>query len=169
MFGDEASFWLDGSLHRTGARIGQQPHVDTFGMRKTAHVYGAVTLEEKPRFHYRFEPVFNGDTFLLFLKQLVKWSRRRLFLILDNGSCHNLKEDGKAWLGRNHHRIALFRLPPYSPNFNPTEGAWKQTKKFTTHNRFFHTTGERDAALVQTFERFQSDPALLAGHVARFL
>jgi hypothetical protein len=39
MFGDEASFWLDGSLHRIWARIGQQPHVDTFGMRKTAHVY----------------------------------------------------------------------------------------------------------------------------------
>jgi hypothetical protein len=90
-------------------------------MRKTAHVYGTVTLEEKPRFHYRFEPVFNGDTFLLFRKQLVKRSRRKLFLILDNGPCHNLTEDGKAWLGRNHHRIALFRLPPYSPNFNPTE------------------------------------------------
>ena len=45
MFGDEASFWLDGSLHRTWASVGQQPHVDTFGMRKTAHVFGAVTLE----------------------------------------------------------------------------------------------------------------------------
>src|SRR5207253_4014765 len=31
MFGDEASFWLDGSLHRTWARIGVQPRVDTFG------------------------------------------------------------------------------------------------------------------------------------------
>ena len=106
---------------------------------------------------------------LLFLKQLVKRSRRKLFLILDDGPCHNLTEGGKAWLGRNHHRIALFRLPPYSPNFNPTEDAWKQTKKFTTHNRFFHTTDERDAALVLTFERFQSNPSLLAGHVARFL
>jgi transposase len=169
MFGDEASFWLDGSLHRTWARIGQQPHVDTFGMRKTAHVFGAITLEEKPRFHYRFESVFNGDTFLLFLKQLVKRSRRKLFLILDNGPCHNLKEDGKDWLLRNRHRIELFRLPPYSPNFNPTEGAWKQTKKLTTHNRFFHTTLERDAALVLTFEAFKSTPSLLAGHVARFL
>ena len=169
MFGDEASFWLDGSLHRTWARIGKQPHVDTFGMRKTAHVFGAVTLEEKPRFHYRFEPVFNGDTFLIFLKQLVKRSRRKLFLILDNGPCHNLKEDGKAWLGKNRHRIELFRLPPYSPNYNPTEGAWKETKKRTTHNRFFRTTDERDAALVATFRAFDSDRTLLAGHVARFV
>jgi transposase len=63
----------------------------------------------------------------------------------------------------------LFRLPPYSPNFNPTEGAWKETKKRTTHNRFFHTTDERDTALVATFAAFQANPALLAGKVARFL
>jgi hypothetical protein len=36
MFGDEASFWLDGTLHRTWARVGKQPRVDTFGERKTA-------------------------------------------------------------------------------------------------------------------------------------
>jgi hypothetical protein len=33
MFGDEASFWLDGSLHRTWARVGVQPQVDTYGQR----------------------------------------------------------------------------------------------------------------------------------------
>ena len=49
MFEDEASFWLDGTLHRTWARVGQQPHVDTFGQRKTAHVFGVVTLEDRPR------------------------------------------------------------------------------------------------------------------------
>ena len=35
MFGDEASFWLDGTLHRTWAPIGKQPRVDTFGERKS--------------------------------------------------------------------------------------------------------------------------------------
>ena len=169
MFGDEASFWLEGGLHRTWARVGVQPHVDTFGQRKTAHVFGAVCVMERPLFRYLFAPAFNGDTFLMFLKHLVKRSRRKLFFIIDNAPCHNLKDDGKAWLGRNRHRIELFRLPPYSPNFNPTEGAWKETKKRTTHNRFFRTTDERDAALVGTFTVFQSTPALLAGHVARFI
>ncbi len=36
MFADEASFWLDGSLHRTWARVGVQPHVDTYGMQQVA-------------------------------------------------------------------------------------------------------------------------------------
>jgi transposase len=169
MFGDEASFWLDGSLHRTWSRVGVQPHVDTYGQRKTAHVFGAISLHEEPSFHYMFAPVFNGGTFLAFLKQLVRRSRRKIFLILDNGPCHNLAEDGKLWLHRNRHRLELFRLPAYSPNLNPIEGAWKETKKRTTHNRFFRTVEERDAALVVTFETFQAAPAILAGQVARFL
>lgn len=169
MFGDEASFWLDGSLHRTWARVGVQPHVDTFGQRKTAHVFGAVSLERRPRFHHRFAPVFNGETFLVFLQQLVQRARRKIFLILDNGPCHNLTDEGKAWLAHNHHRIELSRLPAYSPNLNPIEGAWKETKKRTTHNRFFRTVDERDAALTATFATFKAEPVLLAGHVSRFL
>ena len=169
MFGDEASFWLDGTLHRTWARVGHQPHVDTFGLRKTAHVFGAISLEVRPRFHFLFAPVFNGSTFLSFLKKLVRFSSRKIFLIIDNGPCHNLAENGKAWLTANRHRLQLFRLPPYSPNLNPTEGAWKVTKKRTTHNRFFRTTDERDEALAHTFGDFRKDPSLLAGYVARFL
>jgi hypothetical protein len=98
MYGDEASFWLDGTLHRTWARIGHQPYVDTFGMRKTAHVFGALSLELRPHFHYQFADVFKATTFLLFLKSLVRSRRRKIFLIIDNGPCHNLNEEGKKWL-----------------------------------------------------------------------
>lgn len=169
MFGDEASFWLDGTLHQTWARIGKQPRVDTFGERKTAHVFGAVTIEGRPRFRHLFASKFNGATFLTFLKVLVRWSRRKILLIIDNGPCHNLNTQGKAWLAANTHRIELFRLPPYSPEFNGIEGIWKVTKKLTTHNRYYRTTTERDEALEKTFQGFNRRPSQIAGHVARWL
>jgi len=170
MFGDEASFWLDGTLHQTSSRIGVQPRVDTYGQRKTAHVFGAVSLEKKPRFISDFADVFNGASYLEFLKQVVRRTGKiKVFMILDNGPCHNLDVEGRAWLGANRHRIELFRLPPYSPQFNPIEGVWKETKKKTTHNRFYRTTDERDAALIATFEGFRSNPRALAAQVARFL
>lgn len=170
MFGDEASFWLDGTLHQTWSRVGVQPRVDTFGMRKTAHVYGVISLEKRPRFLYLFAEVFNAQTFLGFLKDVVRRCRRRkMFLVIDNGPCHNLDANGRAWLAKNQHRIELFRLPPYSPEYNPIEGVWKATKKRTTHNRFYRTTADRDAALCSTFGTFQVNPSLIAGHVARFL
>jgi len=113
--------------------------------------------------------VFNGSTFLDFLKEIVRRSRRKVFLVIDNGPCHNLDENGKRWFYEHRHRIELFRLPPYSPELNPIEGVWKATKKLTTHNRFYRTTDERDDALRSTFGTFQATPSLIANHVARFL
>jgi transposase len=84
---------------------------------------------------------------------------------IDNGACHWLDDEGKAWLARNPDKIELVRLPPYSLEFNPTEGVWKVTRKLTTHNRFYHTVEERDAALTKTFVCFQKNPALIEGHV----
>jgi transposase len=166
LFEDEASFWLDGTLHRTWARIGFQPRIDTFGLRKTAHVFGAISLEDA-RFTYQFTAKFNGESFLGFLKQIVaRYPRRKVFLIIDNGPCHNLGEGGKEWLHDHSHRIELFRLPPYSPEFNPMEPVWKTTRKLTTHNRFYATTDERDTALRGTFGKFRQQPTLIDAHVA---
>jgi transposase len=132
-------------------------------------VFGAVTIEARPRFAYQFAPIFNCGTFLTFLKKLVHRRRRKVFLIIDNGPCHRLNEEAKAWLKKNRHRIELWRLPPYSPEFNGIEGVWKTTKRATTHNRFFESVEDRDAALTATFESFIARPHLIAGHVARFL
>lgn len=131
-------------------------------------MFGAISLDEA-RFFYRFEPVFNGKTFLAFLKQLVaRCTPRKVFLIIDNAPFHWLGDDGKEWLRKNSHKIELHRLPPYSPEYNPMEGVWKVTRKLATHNRFYHTTKERDAALRYTFTRFQRRPALIANQVVRF-
>lgn len=121
-------------------------------------------------FPYQFAPVFNGESFLGFLKELARRSpRRKLFLVIDNAPCHNLTTEGKAWLAAHKDKIELFRLPPYSPELNPIEGAWKTTKKTTTHNRFYRSVEERDSALTSTFRTFQAYPEIIRGHVARFL
>jgi transposase len=113
--------------------------------------------------------VFNGHTFHEFLKLLVRrYRRRKIFLVIDNGPCHWLDEPGRAWLAANRHRIELHRLPPYSPQFNPTEGVWKATRKAATHNRFYASVAERDAGLTTAFETFRACPRLLAPQVARF-
>lgn len=168
LFEDEASFWIDGTLYRTWSPVGVQPRVPTYGQRKTAHLFGAISLEDAA-FHYRFAPVFNGHTFHEFLQQLVEYyGQRKIFVILDNGPCHWLDDAGKAWLAQNSSAIELHRLPPYSPELNATEGVWKTTRKLVTHNRFFTTPAERDHALAQAFEQFRIQPSLIAGHVARF-
>jgi transposase len=168
VFEDEASFWQDGSLHRTWSRVGVQPRVDTYGLRKTAHIFGAIALDTA-KFTFRFTPVFNGITFFEFLRQLVsRHQGRKVFLIIDNAPCHRLDEDGQRWLRKNRQRIELHRLPAYSPEFMAMEGVWKTTRKLTTHNAFFVTPDQRDAKLTETFNVFQRRPEVIAAHVARF-
>jgi transposase len=167
LFEDEASFWLDGTLHQTWAPVGQQPRVDTYGLRKTAHLYATIRLTDAD-FTYWFSSVFNGHTFWAFLERLVaKYAPRKVFLIIDNAPWHNLQPEGKEWLAATN-KIELFRLPGYSPELNPMEPVWKTTRKMTTHNRFYSTTLERDQALRATFTKFQRRPSLIAAHVARF-
>lgn len=96
------------------------------------------------------------------------YNGQKIFLIIDNGPCHNLDTDGKAWLKDHPELIELYRLPAYSPEFNAIEGVWKLTRKQTTHNRFYKTVEERDAALRKTFTSFQKNPAMLLPQVARF-
>ncbi|TMQ13998.1 MAG: hypothetical protein E6J90_16335 [Deltaproteobacteria bacterium] len=86
-------------------------------MRKTAHVFGIVTLEERPSFLHQFAPVFNAGTFLPLLKEIVRRARRRkVFLIIDNGPCHNVDEAGRRWFVENRDRIELFRFHPIRPS-----------------------------------------------------
>jgi transposase len=120
-------------------------------------------------FAYRFADVFNSRSFWQFLQQLVaRFSPRKVFLIMDNGPWHWLDDDGKTWLEQNRTKIELHRLPPYSPEFNPVEGIWKTTRRRTTHNRFYATVADRDAALRATFRSFQQRPHLIANHLTRF-
>jgi len=127
-----------------------------------------VSLDDAT-FSYRFADVFNGHTFHEFLLQLVEqYAPRKVFLVIDNGPCHWLDDAGKAWLKANPDKVELHRLPPYSPEFMPVEGVWKATRKLATHNRFYKTVEERDASLIATFERFQTEPGLISAHVARW-
>jgi transposase len=167
LFEDEASFQLDPTLHWTWHRVGVQPRVPTRGERKTAHVYGALALDDA-KLTYSFTRVFNGDTFLQFLKRLVKRYERKIFLIIDNAPFHRVGTGGRAWLEANADRIELHRLPAYSPELNAIEGVWKKTRRQATHNRYFRSPEERDAALRTTFRAFQRQPQHLVPCVARF-
>ena len=62
----------------------------------------------------------NSDRLILFLKQLIKESPKKVFLILDNLRVHhsNLVKD---WVKENKEKIELFFLPAYWPEKNPDE------------------------------------------------
>ena len=62
----------------------------------------------------------NSDRLIEFMKQLIKSSQKKIYLILDNLKVHHSKLV-KEWVGENKEKIALFFFPSYSPEKNPDE------------------------------------------------
>jgi transposase len=85
-----------------------------------------------------------------------------------NRNAYDCVQGGKVTLTMEEPVVELHRLPACSPAFDPVEGVWKTSRRRTTHNRFYHSTHERDAALTRIFTEFQQRLALIAKHVKRF-
>ncbi len=168
MYGDEASFEQSGTNCRHWAEKGVGHEVKSFPTRKKAKVIGAVVLGSKPKWHFSSVDRFNGKTFWRFLKRRVRhYKGRKIHLIVDNARYHRTQEIHR-WLKVNTNKIEVHFLPPYSPEFNPVELVWKETKKRTTHNRYFPSLTLLKEKLFRRLNRFQGNPASLRNLLASF-
>lgn len=161
VFGDEASFRQTPTLHQTWALRASQPHVPTKGQRHTQKILGAVQLFTG-RFAYKHQTdYFNAESYIAFLEDSLLPSfytcNHRVFLINDNASYHKQSEV-YAWFNEHRKYIEVFLLPPYSPEFNAAERAWRHTRLHATHNRYFDTPEELCFTLFTVFEDMISHP-----------
>lgn len=110
--------------------------------RKSIALFGAVQANTGQMVSM-MTSIFNAETFLEFLKMVLKKRKRgkKLVLILDNARYHHATMI-QPWLNRNKKWIKLIFLPPYSPDLNNIERVWKMTRRLCTHNRYFSTLDE---------------------------
>jgi len=222
LFADEVSFAMWGSLARTWAPIGEQPVVQTTGIRKGLKMFGAIdfhdgdfqfmeslsysltpksfkqlkadafpsdvlsqlkslkgekyatdelflsALEETIGFEtvdqYRDKLLasaeaagkFNGETYVKFLRQLLDHYHCPIILIEDGAPYHRAKVV-KAFVEDNKGRLTLEPLPSFSPDFNPIEKLWKNTKRDATHLKYFETFENLRASVVKVFNDYLQD------------
>jgi transposase len=101
-FEDEAGLRSDHHSGRTWGEKGKTPVVKATGARFGFNVISAVNNHGKFCFMI-LDVRFGSNEFIDFMERLIKWKR-------------------------NKERIALFYLPPYSPELNPTELTWNTMK-----------------------------------------
>jgi transposase len=137
------------------------------GERHSVKILGAVELW-RCRFHYQCDSVFNASTYLALLEQLARRYRRQgAMLIQDNASYHT-DADVWAWFRSNRDWLEVHQLPPYSPEFNPTERLWQHTRKSGTHNRYFASAAELLGTLSRVFAEMQTYPDLIRSYLLPF-
>ena len=138
LFGDEASFPQWGSLNYTWSPIGEQPVVQTSGSRRGYKVFGLIDYFTGKFFSKGHEGKLNSDSYISFLKSVLSGTRKHIILIQDGAPYH---KGGKMneFFEKNKKRLTVFRLPSYSPDFNPIEKLWKKIKEKGIHLKYFPT------------------------------
>ncbi len=118
-FGDETGMRSDHQAGTSYAPKGETPIIKRTGQRFSLNMVAAISN----RGHLQFMIIdgrFNGEVFETFLKQMIKYSRQKIYFITDGHPAHKTKRLNE-WLAENEKKIKVFFLPPYSPELNPQE------------------------------------------------
>ena len=96
------------------------------GQRQSINVISAVTASGG-FWAATYTGKLNAESFLEFLKDLVKSQRRKILLVVDGHPAHKANLI-KAYLAALGGRLELHFLPPYAPDLNPDEFVWNYMK-----------------------------------------
>jgi transposase len=99
---------------------------------------------------------FNGESYVEFLKQLLAYYEGKIILIEDGAPYHgsNVVKEFKL---ANVARLTIERLPAFSPDYNPIEKLWKNTKRDSTHMKYFKTFEDLHDSVIKTFKTYMQD------------
>jgi transposase len=140
---DEAHFRRDADKRRAWSPIGVPPIVHVNGSFQNTNAYGAYTLDGK--FHYKFVDRQDSTKTIAFLERLRKKYGKIIF-VLDNARWHTSKAV-MAYANKFCETVKLVFFPKTSPDANPVEECWRQTRNNTTANIAFNSVAELKKAL----------------------
>lgn len=118
-WGDETGLCNDAYHGRSYAPRGKTPIIRLPAKHERINLISTVTTQGMVRFMI-YKGTMNAQRFIKFLGRLIKNSKQKIFLILDNLRVHHAIKV-KEWLEDKEDRIELFFLPSYSPELNPDE------------------------------------------------
>ena len=98
-----------------------------------------------------------AGVFIEFLKCLIVGAKRTIFLIVDRGPAHRAKKT-KAFVETLGGKLSLFFLPPYSPDRNPDELAWKHLKADTIGRMTVASKQDFKRKVRSSTRKLQNDP-----------
>jgi transposase len=137
VFVDESGFLLIPTLRRTWAPRGQTPRVSHRYRHDRFSVISGLSVSPVRRrvglyFRCHRHNIRHADV-CEFFRHLLRHLRGHVILLLDNASIH--KGEPIRELRHRYPRLHLEFLPPYTPELNPDEGVWANTKARLANGR----------------------------------
>jgi transposase len=101
---------------------------------------------------------FNAATYEGSLRQLLERITAPIILIEDGASYHR-SQAVEQFRQTYAERLTVHRLPAFSPQFNPIEKWWKNTKKAATYLKYFKAFDELRASVLNAFRKYLENAA----------
>lgn len=136
MAADEASLYLQATLTRVWAPIGQTPIVATHPGREKVNFYGTLNLQTGSVIAQRTEKM-NARTTASHLEQILATVPDVPILLLWDRAPWHRGEAIREVLEVNP-RLEIMYLPTAAPDLNPQEQVWKATRTAVSHNHAQH-------------------------------
>lgn len=145
---DESILCYDSISVKVWAKKGSKPIRMITGQHKKTFIFGAVTNKREQLFR-QFKSMTHAE-FLTFLYCL-KYKFGKFILLLDKAPWHR---DGKVqnYLYKNRESIHTIYFPPCSPELNPVEECWKQSKPEIAGNQIYDDFSSLKSAVTRYFK-----------------
>ena len=72
--------------------------------------------------------IIHAEQHIEFLKQIMRQHPFRKIIVIEDNAKPHIAGLVKDFVRENKNRIAVYYLPPYSPDLNPDEKVWKYLK-----------------------------------------
>ncbi len=143
----------------TWARRGQTPVVCSTGVRFGANLVSAISAQGQLRFMLT-KGRMTATVFIDFLKRLLVHASAPIFVIVDGHPTHRAKAVARFVAAREG-KLALFFLPPYSPELNPDELVWNDLKAHNTGRKLITSPAQLQRLVVSHMRQLQKLPTLV--------
>lgn len=157
-FADEAGMRSDYHSGTTWCRRGQTP-VSSTGARFGANLISAVSAQGQLRFMLTKGRV-TATVFIELLKRLQVNAEAPIFAVADGHPTHRAKSVGR-FVAAQVGRLALFLLPPYSPELNHDEFVWNDLKAHGTRRKPITPLSQLRQMIVSRMRQLQKLHALV--------
>ena len=160
-FADEAGVRSDYHSGTTWGKRGQTPVVSSTGARFGINLISAVSAQGQLRFMITKGRV-TAAVFIDFLKRLLVNATSPIFVIADGHPTHRAKMV-ERFVATQQGRLALFILPPYSPELNPDEYVWNDLKNHGIGRKVITSLTQMRQAVISHLRQLQKLPDVVRG------
>ena len=98
--------------------------------------------------------------FIEFLKRLLVNASTPIFVIVDGHPTHRAKSVAR-FVAAQAGKLALFFLPPYSPELNPDEFVWNDLKSHGTGRKLINSLTQLRQIIISHMRQLHKLPALV--------